>query len=139
MQTQPQPLTADLRRELVVTDVQMPFNAMIILMVKLAIASIPALLILAFLVALLWGLALGFVSGVASGVSRISATEPKRSAAGESCTKNAECSTGVFCIGSPPRCQARFSEGMACSSSTECVGTLSCESGRCASSLVIRR
>jgi hypothetical protein len=37
---------ADDRREVVVTDVKMPFWSMVVLMVKLAIAAIPAFVIL---------------------------------------------------------------------------------------------
>ena len=42
---------ADDRREVVVTDIKIPFWSMVVLMVKWAIAAIPALIILMLLVA----------------------------------------------------------------------------------------
>jgi len=44
------------KQEVVVTDIQIPFISMVILMVKLAIASIPALFILSFVAMLGTGL-----------------------------------------------------------------------------------
>lgn len=52
----------DDRREVVVTDVQIPFWSMVALLVKLAIAAIPALFILTLLATLAAAL-LGWVSG----------------------------------------------------------------------------
>lgn len=49
---------ADETREIVVTDIRVPFLSLVIFLVKLAIASIPAWIILAFLwmiVAMLFG------------------------------------------------------------------------------------
>jgi hypothetical protein len=40
---------ADERREVIVTDVRVPFWSMVVLMVKWAIAAIPALIILIFI------------------------------------------------------------------------------------------
>lgn len=37
------------KQEVIVTDIQIPFTSMVVLMVKLAIASIPALFILSIL------------------------------------------------------------------------------------------
>ncbi len=48
-----------------VTDFQMPFGSMVIFMVKLVIASIPALLILFAVAALFWTLCLAFIAFVA--------------------------------------------------------------------------
>lgn len=51
------------RQEVRVTDIRMPFGSMVLFMVKWAIASIPALIILVALSALLWvGLAAFFLS-----------------------------------------------------------------------------
>lgn len=47
--------------EVVVTDIRMPFLSMVVFMVKWAIASIPAFIILTILAALAWGLILGAV------------------------------------------------------------------------------
>jgi uncharacterized membrane protein YdjX (TVP38/TMEM64 family) len=44
-----------------ITDIRMPFGSMVVFMVKWAIASIPALIILTVLGALLWGILLGTV------------------------------------------------------------------------------
>jgi hypothetical protein len=52
----------------VVTDVNMPFFSMVRFMVKWAVASIPALLILVVLTALLWGVVIGAVSSFGSHV-----------------------------------------------------------------------
>jgi hypothetical protein len=45
-------------REVVVTDIDMPFGSMVRFMVKWAIASIPALIILAVLGAVMWAVVL---------------------------------------------------------------------------------
>lgn len=55
-------------RKVVVTDIRMPFLSMVIFMVKWAIASIPAFIILAFigfLISLLFG---GFMGGMGGGM-----------------------------------------------------------------------
>lgn len=53
---------ADDRREVVVTDIKIPFWSMVVLMVKWAIAAIPAVIILMLLVALI-SLVLGMIPG----------------------------------------------------------------------------
>ena len=53
---------ADDRREVVVTDIKIPFWSMVVLMVKWAIAAIPAVIILMLLVALIT-LVLGMMPG----------------------------------------------------------------------------
>ena len=53
---------ADDRREVVVTDIKIPFWSMVVLMVKWAIAAIPAVIILILLVSLM-GMVLGLVPG----------------------------------------------------------------------------
>ena len=52
------------RREVVVVDIQMPFVSIVILMVKWAIAAIPAFLILALLSMLFTGLLGSFTGGM---------------------------------------------------------------------------
>jgi hypothetical protein len=52
-----------------VTDVDMPFLSMVRFMVKWAVASIPALLILMILGAVFWGVLLGFFAGLGSSLS----------------------------------------------------------------------
>jgi hypothetical protein len=53
-----------------VADVDMPFLSMVRFMVKWAVASIPALLILAILGAVFWGGLLGFFAGLGATFSR---------------------------------------------------------------------
>ncbi len=53
---------ADDRREVVVTDIEIPFLSMVILMVKWAIAAIPALFIL-FVIGGLLSMALALIFG----------------------------------------------------------------------------
>ena len=53
---------ADDKREVVVTDIEIPFLSMVILMVKWAIAAIPALFIL-FVIGGLLSMALGLIFG----------------------------------------------------------------------------
>lgn len=69
------------RQEVTVVDVSMPFLSMVIFMVKWAIASIPALLLLMGIFAVFWGATLGFVSSLfnpnrGSGSDRSSLAEP---------------------------------------------------------------
>lgn len=45
----------------VITDVRIPFTSMVVLMVKWAVASVPALIILGFAVAIVVGLLLAWV------------------------------------------------------------------------------
>jgi hypothetical protein len=53
---------ADDRREVVVTDIKIPFWSMVVLMVKWAIAAIPAVIILILLVAAI-SMVLGMIPG----------------------------------------------------------------------------
>jgi len=53
---------AEDRREVIVTDIKIPFWSMVVLMVKWAIAAIPAVIIL-MLIAALFSLALGMIPG----------------------------------------------------------------------------
>ena len=53
---------ADERREVVVTDIKIPFWSMVVLMVKWAIAAIPAVIILMVLATLL-SIVLGMIPG----------------------------------------------------------------------------
>ena len=53
------------RQEIAVTDIDMPFGSMIKFMVKWAIASIPALIILMVLGAVAWAVLLGFFGSLA--------------------------------------------------------------------------
>ena len=53
---------ADDRREVVVTDIKIPFWSMVVLLVKWALAAIPAVIILMLLVALI-SLVLGMIPG----------------------------------------------------------------------------
>ncbi len=53
---------ADDRREVVVTDIKIPFWSMVVLMVKWAIAAIPAVIIL-MLIAAAVSVLLGMISG----------------------------------------------------------------------------
>lgn len=58
--------------EVIVTDIKIPFLSMVILMVKWAIASIPALIILAILWTVVFavlGGSLGMLTGLGRGVS----------------------------------------------------------------------
>ena len=59
---------SDTQRHVIVTDVHIPFGSMVIFMVKWAIASIPALIILAIIGCLVWGLTLAVLSGTLSGI-----------------------------------------------------------------------
>jgi hypothetical protein len=50
------------KQEVTVTDIRMPFGSMVLFMVKWAVASIPALIILVLLGTLFWGFAIGVLS-----------------------------------------------------------------------------
>lgn len=52
------------KREVTVTDIQMPFGSMVFFMVKWAVASIPALIIIVLLGTVFWGVTIGFLSSV---------------------------------------------------------------------------
>jgi hypothetical protein len=62
-------MSSDPTNRVSVTDVDMPFLSMVRFMVKWAVASIPALLILAILGAVFWGVLLGFFAGLGSSFS----------------------------------------------------------------------
>ena len=62
----PESNTANLHREVTVTDIQMPFWSMVRFMVKWAIASIPALLILIVLTVASWTAVVGVVASIGS-------------------------------------------------------------------------
>ena len=49
----------------------------------------------------------------------------------DQCRGHTECSRDEWCIGSPRRCQPRFTEGMACNKDADCEGVLKCLSDRC--------
>jgi hypothetical protein len=63
-------MSNELTNRVSVTDVDMPFLSMVRFMVKWAVASIPALLILAISGAVCWGVLLGFFAGLGSNLSR---------------------------------------------------------------------
>src|SRR6267154_1962088 len=65
-------------QEVRVTDIRMPFGSMVLFMVKWAIASIPAMIILLGLGALLWG----FLIGLATRSSRQASSSPSSVAGG---------------------------------------------------------
>jgi len=52
------------KQEVTVTDIRMPFGSMVLFMVKWAVASIPALIIIALLGTVFWGVAIGFLSSM---------------------------------------------------------------------------
>ena len=54
------------RREVTVTDIKIPFLSMVVLMVKWAIAAIPAVIILMILAALV-SIVLGMIPGIGCG------------------------------------------------------------------------
>ncbi len=58
----------DERKEVVVVDIQMPFVSIVILMVKWAIAAIPAFLILALLSMVFMSLMGGFMGSFSGGI-----------------------------------------------------------------------
>lgn len=50
------------KQEVTVTDIRMPFGSMVLFMVKWAVASIPALIIIVLLGTVFWGVTIGFLS-----------------------------------------------------------------------------
>ncbi len=70
------------KQEVRVTDIRMPFGSMVVFMVKWAVASIPALIILLVLTAALWGFLAGFVGSLTRPSRQVSSSPS--SAAGES-------------------------------------------------------
>jgi len=49
----------------------------------------------------------------------------------DQCEGHTECKADEWCIGSPRRCQPRFTEGMSCSKNNDCDGALKCQHDRC--------
>jgi hypothetical protein len=78
------------RQEIVVTDVRMRFGSMVVFMVKWAIASIPALLILLLIGALFSGLAISFFSSLGSIGAKSRATSAPTLAASEPASASSE-------------------------------------------------
>jgi hypothetical protein len=64
------------RQAVVVTDIHMPFSSMVLFMVKWAIASIPALIILAMIGALFWGILGGLILSWNKDKTRQSVSRP---------------------------------------------------------------
>jgi len=62
------PFVSDTKRQVIITDVHMPFGAMVTLMVKWAIASLPAMMMLATIGCLVWWLTLAVLIGTLSGI-----------------------------------------------------------------------
>ena len=60
----PSELQSEMQREVSIVDVHMPFWSMVVFMIKWAIASIPALIILAILGVLASGVITGIVAGL---------------------------------------------------------------------------
>jgi hypothetical protein len=58
------------KQEVRITDIRMPFSSMVLFMVKWAVASIPALIILTVLGTLLWGIAIGVLSSMRTAPQR---------------------------------------------------------------------
>ena len=54
---------ADAYSRVVVTDIKIPFMSMVVLMVKWAVATIPALIILSVIGSILFGLFTGLIGG----------------------------------------------------------------------------
>jgi hypothetical protein len=54
----------DEKKEVVVTDIKMPFMSMVIFMIKWAIASIPAIIILTILFMIIGGIFGGLIGGM---------------------------------------------------------------------------
>ena len=52
------------KQEVTVTDIRMPFGSMVLFMIKWAVASIPALIIIVLLGTVFWGVAIGFLSSL---------------------------------------------------------------------------
>ena len=52
------------KQEVTVTDIRMPFGSMVLFMIKWAVASIPALVIIVLLGTVFWGVAIGFLSSM---------------------------------------------------------------------------
>jgi hypothetical protein len=72
----PESNTANLHREVTVTDIQMPFWSMVRFMVKWAIASIPAFLILIVLTVASWTAVVAFVASLVSAFQNRASSVP---------------------------------------------------------------
>ena len=57
----------DFQREVVVTDVKMPFWSMVVLMIKWSLAAIPAIIILA----IIWAIVIGVFGGIFGAMGRM--------------------------------------------------------------------
>src|SRR5712691_4472408 len=68
MSTSTPTFVSDTHRHVIVTDVHMPFGSMVTFMVKWAIASIPAMMILAIIGFLAWWFTLAVLSGTLSDI-----------------------------------------------------------------------
>ena len=53
-------------REVVVTDVKMPFGSMVVFMIKWSLAAIPAIIILA----IIWAIVIGVFGGIFGAIGR---------------------------------------------------------------------
>jgi hypothetical protein len=62
------PFVSETKRHVIVTDIHMPFGSMVTLMVKWAIASIPAMIMLAIIGFLAWEFTLAVLHGTLSGI-----------------------------------------------------------------------
>ncbi len=59
------------RREVVVTDIHMPFWSIVIFMVKFSVASIPAMIILTIIMVAFYGVFAGTVLGITGSLADI--------------------------------------------------------------------
>lgn len=79
-----------------VSDVNMPFFSMVRFMIKWAIASIPALLILTFLGFVFWALLFGFVSGLGSSLTHKAQENPSSGSPGASASASDDSATAAY-------------------------------------------
>jgi hypothetical protein len=68
METSMPTFVSDTKSHVIVTDVHMPFGSMVTLMVKWAIASIPAMIMLAIICCLAWEFTRAVLNGTLSGI-----------------------------------------------------------------------
>jgi len=71
------------KQEVEVTDIRMRFGSMVLFMVKWAIASIPAVIILVVLTAVVWGLTIGLVGSIRASSYRHALSHTTTSSTGE--------------------------------------------------------
>ena len=69
------------KQEVRITDIRMPFGSMVMFMVKWAVASIPAMVMLVILGAVFWGTAIGVLSSIRT-------TSGRQFASGDTTTRN---------------------------------------------------